>query len=155
MPLVTDRVVNVTVFLGSAGATDSRYVPNRVKMEIKYSSKGVLLATASLAYGATQYKSKCINDSDFDIDVEIVLIAGLSVNGLLHIVAHTVQTILYTLTGLIAGLLGLTWKVKCIVNGVLHSVDVVVPLGAEVKIYAPVVGKLCVAVNGAIKAYLF
>ncbi|OAE18777.1 hypothetical protein AXG93_2396s1280 [Marchantia polymorpha subsp. ruderalis] len=144
MPLVTDRVVNVTVFLGSAGATDSRYDQSTAVNE---------QLTCHLITKSRMEERKSVND--FDIDVEIVLIAGLSVNGLLHIVAHTVQTILYTLTGLIAGLLGLTWKVKCIVNGVLHSVDVVVPLGAEVKIYAPVVGKLCVAVNGAIKAYLF
>ncbi|BBN11368.1 hypothetical protein MPTK1_5g11300 [Marchantia polymorpha subsp. ruderalis] len=115
----------------------------------------VLLATAGLAYGATQYQSKCINDSDFDIDVQIVVIAGLTVDGLIHIVKHTVQTIVYTLAGLVAGLLGLTWKVKCIVDGVLHSVDVVVPLGAEVRVYAPVVGKLCLAVNGVIKVYFF
>ncbi|KAG6557587.1 hypothetical protein Mapa_000863 [Marchantia paleacea] len=115
----------------------------------------VLLATATLAYGATQYQSQCINDSDFDIDVQIVVIAGLTVDGLIHVVKHTVQTILYTLTGVLAGVLGLTWKVKCIVDGVIHSVDVVVPLGAEVKVYAPVVGRLCVAVNGVIKVYLF
>ncbi|KAG6557588.1 hypothetical protein Mapa_000864 [Marchantia paleacea] len=127
-------------------------------MNTKYAiaaTLAVLLATATLAYGATQYQSKCINDSDFDVDVEIVVIAGLSVDGLIHIVKHTVQTIVYTLSGVVAGLLGLTWKVKCLVDGVLHSVDVVVPLGAEVKVYAPVVGRLCVAVDGTIKAYLF
>ncbi|OAE18781.1 hypothetical protein AXG93_2396s1320 [Marchantia polymorpha subsp. ruderalis] len=104
-------------------------------MRTKYTiavAVAVILSIATLV-AATSYQSKCYNDSEHDVEVRIKLILGLDVLGLITVVKHTVVDILYTLSGLIAGLLGLTWNLSCKINNIIYSCDVYVPVGGTVR----------------------
>ncbi|OAE31904.1 hypothetical protein AXG93_2834s1450 [Marchantia polymorpha subsp. ruderalis] len=114
-----------------------------------------VLAAATFA-AAASYSSSLKNDCDFDVNVNIVLIPGLQLGslGVITVVAHTVQSVLYTITGLVAGLLGLTWKISAVIDGVLRTVNVVVPLNGTVQIVETAVGTVAVLVNNVVKGYL-
>lgn len=116
----------------------------------------VVLATATFAYAAT-YKSKVINESGVDVDIElwVLEILGLEIKlGLFHVLKNTVQTLLYTLTGLVAGVLNVTWKVKAIVGGVLKTVEFSARVGDSVKMVDVEGGKVCIYVHDILKACL-
>ncbi|BBN11369.1 hypothetical protein MPTK1_5g11320 [Marchantia polymorpha subsp. ruderalis] len=112
----------------------------------------VLLGIATLV-AATSYQSQCYNDTDYDVDVKINVILGLDVLGLITVVKHTVIDILYTLSGLIAGLLGLTWNLSCKINNIIYSCDVYVPVGGTVRCYEDL-SKIAVSVNGVFQKYM-
>ncbi|BFI15303.1 hypothetical protein MPTK1_5g11310 [Marchantia polymorpha subsp. ruderalis] len=124
-------------------------------MRTKYTiavAVAVILSIATLV-AATSYQSKCYNDSEHDVEVRIKLILGLDVLGLITVVKHTVVDILYTLSGLIAGLLGLTWNLSCKINNIIYSCDVYVPVGGTVRCYDEL-NKVAVSVNGIFQTYM-
>ncbi|BBN10563.1 hypothetical protein MPTK1_5g04635 [Marchantia polymorpha subsp. ruderalis] len=116
----------------------------------------VSLLAAATFVAATGYSSSLINDCDFDVKVDIVLIPGLQLGslGLITVVAHTVQSVLYTITGLVSSLLGLTWKISAVIDGVLCTVNVLVPVNGTVHIVQTAVGTVAVLVNNVVKGYL-
>ncbi|KAG6542143.1 hypothetical protein Mapa_016495 [Marchantia paleacea] len=115
----------------------------------------VILATATFV-AAASYTHECVNETDYPVSISLKAAVGLklSVSSVFKIAAHKVYTVFYTVTGLINSVLGLTWKITCVIGGVVHSIDVKVPFNASVKIYATVSGDIAVAVNGANKGYL-
>ncbi|BBN10567.1 hypothetical protein MPTK1_5g04590 [Marchantia polymorpha subsp. ruderalis] len=115
----------------------------------------VSLLAAATFVAATGYSSSLINDCDFDVKVDIVLIPGLQLlPGVITVVAHTVQSVLYTITGLVSSLLGLTWKISAVIDGVLCTVNVLVPVNGTVHIVQTTVGTVAVLVNNVVKGYL-